>query len=60
MSPNVSLFKASLARKAAFLRELRKQMFVLESRKLSGTVSPEEYVDKKAAIETAIKQTVEQ
>lgn len=34
-----------------FLRELRKQMFVLE------TVSPEEYVDKKAAIETAIKQT---
>lgn len=51
MSPNFSLFKASLARKAAFLRELRKQMFVLE------TVSPEEYVDKKAAIETAIKQT---
>ncbi len=33
-------------------------MFVLENRKLSGTISSEEYVEKKAAIETAMRQTL--
>ncbi len=57
MSPNLASFEASLARKAALLRDLKEKMFVLESRKLSSTISPEEYVEKKAAIETAMRQT---
>ena len=57
MSPNLASIEASLARKAAFLRDLKEKMFVLESRKLSGTISSEEYVEKKAAIETAMRQT---
>jgi 5-hydroxyisourate hydrolase-like protein (transthyretin family) len=40
---------------AALLSALKEELFELESEKLSGTVTPEEYAERKSALETALK-----
>ena len=39
----------------ALLSALKEELFALESEKLSGTVTPEEYAERKSALETALK-----
>lgn len=56
--PSIASAGVSTARKAAFLSALKEELFALESRKLSGTIKPEEYIEMKAAMETVLRQTL--
>ena len=46
------------ARNSAMLNALKEEMFALESEKLSGTITPEEYAEQKAALETVLKRAL--
>ena len=43
---------------ATLLTVLKEEMFAIESEKLSGTISPKEYTDQKAALETVLKRAL--
>ncbi|MFP5207454.1 MAG: carboxypeptidase-like regulatory domain-containing protein [Acidobacteriota bacterium] len=49
---------APAARNAALLSALKDELFALESEKLSGTISPVEYGEAKAALETVLKRAL--
>lgn len=46
---------STVTKNAALLSALKEELFALESEKLSGTVAPEEYAERKSALETALK-----
>jgi hypothetical protein len=43
---------------AALLNALKEEMFALESEKIAGTLSPEEYAQTKAALEIVLKRAL--
>ena len=51
-------FGSPAAKKAALLNALKEEMFALESEKISGTLTPEEYAEVKAALETVLKRAL--
>jgi hypothetical protein len=51
-------FAAPAARGSALLNVLKEEMFALESEKIAGTISPEEYAEVKAALETVLKRAL--
>ena len=57
-SPDFAWTATSTDKPAALLSTLKEELFALESRKLSGKIRPEEYVETKAAIETVLKRTL--
>jgi hypothetical protein len=58
-TPAFSPYQASPAsRNASLLNVLKEELFSLESEKLSGTISPEDYADQKAALETVLKRAL--
>jgi hypothetical protein len=56
----VPAFSSPAAKNAALLGVLKDELFALESEKLSGTISPEEYSQVKAALETVLKRALGQ
>jgi hypothetical protein len=46
------------ARNSALLNALKEELFALESEKLSDTISPAEYAETKAALETVLKRAL--
>jgi hypothetical protein len=42
----------------ALLNALKEELFALESEKISGTLTPEEYAEAKAALETVLKRAL--
>jgi hypothetical protein len=47
------------AKSAALLNSLKEELFTLESEKVAGTISPVEYAQQKAALETVLKRALE-
>ena len=45
---------------AALLNALKEELFALESEKLSGTISPAEYAEAKAALETVLRRALKE
>jgi hypothetical protein len=43
---------------AALLNALKEELFALESEKLNGTLSPEEYAEAKSALEVVLKRAL--
>ena len=39
---------------------MKEELFALESEKISGTITPEEYAEVKAALETVLKRALKQ
>jgi len=46
------------AKNSALLNELKEELFSLESDKLSGAITPEQYAEQKAALETVLKRAL--
>ena len=55
-APHVAVSPA--AKNGALLAALKEELFSLESDKLTGAVSPEEYADTKVALETVLKRAL--
>ena len=47
------------AKSAVLLNALKEELFALESEKVAGTISPEEYAKQKAALESVLKRALE-
>jgi hypothetical protein len=43
---------------AALLNSLKEELFALESEKISGTISPQEYAEAKAGLEAVLKRAL--
>ncbi|MFZ0395625.1 MAG: carboxypeptidase regulatory-like domain-containing protein, partial [Terracidiphilus sp.] len=46
------------AKNSALLNALKEELFALESEKISGTITPEEFAEQKAALETVLKRAL--
>jgi hypothetical protein len=46
------------ARNTSLLNALKEELFALESEKISGTLTPDEYAEQKAALETVLKRAL--
>ena len=57
-SGSTAAFTAS--KNGALLSVLKEELFTLESEKLTGAVSPAEYAETKAALETVLKRALKQ
>ena len=53
-----SLSSSSTSKNGALLSVLKEELFSLESEKLTGAVSPAEYAETKAALETVLKRAL--
>ena len=51
-------FGSPAAKHSALLTALKEEMFALESEKISGTITPEDYATNKAALETVLKRAL--
>jgi hypothetical protein len=51
-------YAGSAAKNSALLNALKEELFSLESEKLTGSVSPAEYAEVKAALETVLKRAL--
>ena len=51
-------YQPAAAKNAALLNVLKEELFALESEKISGTITPEEYAQVKAALETVLKRAL--
>jgi hypothetical protein len=49
---------AAAGKNGALLSALKEELFALESDKLTGAVSPAEYAETKAALETVLKRAL--
>lgn len=49
---------STAAKNAALLSALKEELFSLESEKIAGTLSPAEYTEQKAALETVLKRAL--
>jgi len=61
--PTAPAYSATLptspaAKNGALLSVLKEELFSLESEKLTGAVSPQEYAETKAALETVLKRAL--
>ncbi len=56
----VSAATSSASKNGALLSVLKEELFTLESEKLTGAVSPAEYAETKAALETVLKRALKQ
>ncbi|HTX75882.1 MAG TPA: carboxypeptidase-like regulatory domain-containing protein [Terracidiphilus sp.] len=56
--PAAALHASPAGKHSALLNTLKEEMFSLESEKLSGTITPEEYAEQKAALETVLKRAL--
>ncbi len=56
--PSAAAATAPAAKNAALLNALKEELFALESEKLSETISPAEYAEAKAALETVLKRAL--
>lgn len=52
------VFASPAARNTALLNVLKEELFALESEKLSGKITPAEYAEVKAALETVLKRAL--
>jgi Carboxypeptidase regulatory-like domain len=50
-----SSYNTPASKNAALLNALKEELFAIESEKISGTITPEEYASVKAALETVLK-----
>lgn len=57
-SSGAALAGAAVTKNAALLNALKEELFALESDKISGTISPVEYAEAKAALETVLKRAL--
>jgi hypothetical protein len=55
---SASIPTSPAAKNGALLSVLKEELFALESEKLTGTVSPAEYAETKAALETVLKRAL--
>jgi hypothetical protein len=55
---NYPTFSSSTAKHAALLNALKEELFAVESEKINGTISPEDYAQVKAALETVLKRAL--
>ncbi len=53
-----SVSSSSTSKNGALLSVLKEELFSLESEKLTGAVSPAEYAETKAALETVLKRAL--
>jgi hypothetical protein len=51
-------FASPAARSSALLSALKEELFALESEKIAGTLSPQEYAEAKAALETVLRRAL--
>ena len=51
-------FSTPAGKNAALLNALKEELFALESEKLSGTITPDEYAEAKAALEIVLKRAL--
>jgi len=51
-------FASAPAKQTALLNALKEELFALESEKISGTITPEEYAQVKAALEIVLKRAL--
>jgi hypothetical protein len=51
-------FSSPTAKHAALMNALKEELFAVESEKISGTITPEEYTEVKAALETVLKRAL--
>jgi hypothetical protein len=51
-------FGSPAAKNAALLSVLKEELFAIESEKISGTITAEEYAETKAALETVLKRAL--
>jgi Carboxypeptidase regulatory-like domain len=58
VTPGFNLHSNSAAKNNALLNALKEELFSLESEKLSGTLSPEEYAEVKPALEVVLKRAL--
>jgi hypothetical protein len=56
--PSAAPTSSPAAKNAALLNALKEELFALESEKLSETISPAEYAEAKAALETVLKRAL--
>jgi Carboxypeptidase regulatory-like domain len=56
--PPIATAATPAAKNAALLNALKEELFTLESEKLSETISPAEYAEAKAALETVLKRAL--
>jgi hypothetical protein len=54
----VQALASPAARNAALLNALKEELFALESDKIAGKISPAEYTEQKAALETVLKRAL--
>jgi hypothetical protein len=52
------VYSGPAAKNSALLNALKEELFALESEKLTGTLSPAEYAETKAALETVLKRAL--
>jgi len=55
---NYPAFSSATAKHTALMNALKEELFSLESEKLSGTITPEDYAEVKAALETVLKRAL--
>jgi hypothetical protein len=51
-------FGSPAAKNASLLNALKEELFAVESEKISGTITPEDYAEVKAALETVLKRAL--
>jgi hypothetical protein len=55
---NYQAFTAPSSKHAALLNALKEELFAVESEKISGTITPAEYAEVKAALETVLRRAL--
>jgi hypothetical protein len=55
---NYPAFTAPSSKHAALLNALKEELFAVESEKISGTITPAEYAEVKAALETVLRRAL--
>jgi hypothetical protein len=54
----VASFAPPASKNTALLSVLKDEMFALESEKIAGTLTPDEYAEAKSALETVLKRAL--
>jgi hypothetical protein len=57
-TPGFAAYSGPAAKNAALLHALKEELFALETEKLNGTLSPEEYAEVKPALEVVLKRAL--
>jgi hypothetical protein len=60
-APHVGAYQSpstAAGKSAALLNVLKEELFAIESEKIAGTLSPDEYAEQKAALETVLKRAL--